>query len=287
MRLKILFWNYNIGKGPLMAKEASKGAPLARVVKGRGIDMFVVADCDLPSDEILADLSAVGLEFSGTKVPHKKVRFFTRATGPALEPVLFDDRMDFFRLARHGFEDILIGATHLYDRVNFREPRSRHSKVARHYRTLIEAERRIGHDRTLLVGDFNMTPDEMGMVDSENAFGARMTWDLAEIHSDPKRGGSPRFFNPMWSLMGRSEAPGTCYWDGADSYNIYWYCIDGVIARPSLRTLFRDETLSILATIPDHEGVEVPLFRLAEKHWKIEFSDHLPITFELELREAP
>jgi len=58
-----------------------------------------------------------------------------------------------------------------------------------------------------------------------------------------------------------------------------------VIVRPSLQGIFDDETLAILTTIPDSGGQEVPLFRLAKKHWKIGFSDHLPIAFDLNLRK--
>ena len=285
MRVKVLFWNYNINKGALMAKEPSKADPLARLAKDQDVDVLIVVDCALRTEEILASLSTVGPEFSGTKLPHNKVRFFKRSSELDLIPIFFDDRMDFFRLGHEGTEDILIGATHLYGRRDHPEERQRHAKVARHYRTLIEAEELVGHNRTLLVGDFNMTPDEMGMIDAENAFGALMTWDLASMHSNRDLGSSPGFYNPMWSLMGRSNAPGTFYWASTVPYNIYWYCLDGVIARPSLRGVFLDETLSILTTIADGDGGQVPLVRLAEKHWKIEFSDHLPIVFELNLRD--
>ncbi len=287
MRVKVLFWNYDIGKGSLMAREPIKADPLARIARRRDVDILIVAECTLPTEEILKSLSAHGLAFSGTDLPHDRIRFFRRASGPELVPVLSDERLDFQRLTSRGFEEVLIGGVHLDDRQHTPLEQSRHSKVGLHYRTLIEAERTVEHGRTILVGDFNMTPNEMGMVDPENAFGAVMTWDLARVHSDPTHGGTPRFFNPMWSLMGRSEAPGTYFWDSTDAYNIYWYCLDRVIARPSLRGIFLDESPAILTTIPDRvdQSIDVPLFRSAVKHWKIEFSDHPPILFELDLRE--
>jgi hypothetical protein len=285
MRVKVLFWNYNIEKGSSMAREANKAAPLARMVKGQGVDVLIVADCKLSTDQILASLSALGLEFSPTKRPHDRVRFFKRSAGFDLIPVLSDDRMDFYRLISGGFEEILVGATHLHGRRDVPLPESRLAKLAPRLLTLAEAERRVGHDRTLLAGDFNMTPDEMGMIGPENAFGALMTWDLAEIRSKSGRR-TPRFFNPMWSLMGRSEAPGTYYWRSTDPYNIFWHCLDGVLARPSLRGVFLEESLKIVTSIVADDGREIPLFRQARRHWKFEYSDHLPIFFELKLREA-
>ncbi len=284
MRVKILFWNYNVDKGGLMADQPAKGDPLAWVVKEQGVDVIVLADCTLPNADILASLGSLGLEFRAT-LPHDKVRVFGRSSKLELDAVLSDTRVHLFRLACGGFEEILIGATHLYDRLNHQEERRRHDKVKLHYQTVVDAENRVGHNRTLLVGDFNMTPNEAGMIDPEQAFGALMTWDLAEVHSDPMQGGSPRFYNPMWSLMGRAEAPGTYFWESTDRYNIYWYCLDGVILRPALRGVFRDESLAIVTTLIDPGGREIPLIRRARKHWKIEFSDHLPITFELALRE--
>jgi len=284
VRVKVLFWNYNVAKGSLMTKESVKADPLARMVNGRAIDLVVLADCGLSDTEILNAFIARGLNFTALAIPHPKVRFFRRSTSPRLVHVTSDDRFHFVRLTAEGFEEILIGATHLYDRQNTPLPQSRHSKASRHMTTLFEAELQAKHNRTILVGDFNMTPEEAGMVDRENSFGALMSWDLAKAQSAPELQEAPRFFNPMWSLMGRAGAPGTYYWDSTDSHNIYWFCIDGVIARHSLREIFRDETLEILTTIPDRDGEEVPLFRLAEKHWKIDFSDHLPIRFELELK---
>jgi hypothetical protein len=122
------------------------------------------------------------------------------------------------------------------------------------------------------------------MLDSRSGFGAMMTWELAEIHSPVDVGSRPRFFNPMWSLMGRPQAPGTFYWDANDPYNTHWLCIDGVLARPALRGIFRDETLRIVHHGPGPNGHDIPLTRLADKHWHIEYSDHLPILFDLEMR---
>jgi len=284
MQIKVLFWNYNLGKGALMTKELVKGAPLSRMVSNLAIDLLIVADRSLSNTEILGSLKTHGIDFTTFPIPHPKVRFFWRSTSPGLIDVHSDERFHFARLPPDGFEEILIGATHLHDRHNNQEARERHSKVSSHMKTLFEAESRVKHDRTILVGDFNMTPEEEGMVDRENSFGALMSWDLAKAHSAPELQEAPRFFNPMWSLMGRAEAPGTYYWDSTKSYNIYWLCLDGVIAGNSLRDVFRDETLEIITKISDGNGGEVPLFRLAEKHWKIEFSDHLPIRFDLQLR---
>ncbi len=50
-----------------------------------------------------------------------------------------------------------------------------------------------------------------------------------------------------------------------------------------MRGIFIDDSLRILSTVPDSTGSEAALYRKAERHWQIEYSDHLPILFELSL----
>ena len=268
-----------------MAKESSKGDPISRIAKRYAIDLLIVTECELSDHDLLEALLKRGLEFGTLAIPHPQIRFFAKAALPKLSQVASDERFQFVKLTHDGCEEILIGATHLYGRQHTSSPHSRHYKASLHLPTLWEAERLADHSRTILVGDFNMTPEEPGMV-KPDCFGALMSWDLAATQSHSELQEPPRFFNPMWSLMGRSEAPGTYYWDSTDPENIFWLCLDGIIARHSMRGIFRDEMLKIITKIPDRDETkgDVDLFRLAEKHWKIEFSDHLPIYFELHLR---
>jgi hypothetical protein len=87
----------------------------------------------------------------------------------------------------------------------------------------------------------------------------------------------------MWSMMGRGETPGTFYRDGNEPENPYWHCLDGVLLRPELRTMFCDDDLRIIRQFPGADGEEIDLIRLADVHWKIACSDHLPIPFKLKL----
>jgi hypothetical protein len=111
-----------------------------------------------------------------------------------------------------------------------------------------------------------------------------MTRDLAKVHGDGVKDGQPRFYNPMWSIMGRAEAPGTFYWTSDDPENPYWYCLDGVLLRPSLLATFRDEDLRVIRSITGSAGENIDLVRRAQVHWKVTYSDHLPILFKLHLQ---
>jgi hypothetical protein len=287
MRLTILFWNFNIQKGKLMQQEpdnASKAAVLARVARHHDIDILALCECEIAEDEILNALRAEDARYDQSANPHERFKFFTRFPGEELEAWHADDRLAVCRFHRAGYKDILLAAFHFIDAWN-NSAEKQHRALRMYKQTLAEAEERAGHTRTVLFGDLNMNPFAIGMLEPERGLGALMTWDLAESHDDGDQGGHPRFYNPMWSVMGRTNAPGTYYWNNNEPENPYWNCIDGVLLRPCLRGIFDDDSLRILSQIPGPTGTEISLYHQAEKHCHIDYSDHLPIIFGLDLPE--
>lgn len=287
MRLTILFWNFNVQKGKLMLQEpddASKAAVLARVARHYDIDILALCECEIAEDVILGGLRAEDGRYDLPANPHKRFKFFTRFPGEELEAFQDDPRLAVRRLRRPGHEDILLASSHFIDGWNNSEERQ-HGALDIHKQTLAEAEGKAGHARTVLFGDFNMNPFALGMTEPKHGLGAMMTWDLAEAHSEVNQNGSPRFYNPMWSVMGQPDAPGTYYWGDNEPRNPYWHCIDGVLLRPCLRGIFKDGSLRILSRIPGDTGADVALYHQAEKHCHVDYSDHLPILFQLELPE--
>ena len=249
------------------------------------VDVLVLAECRVPASVLLSALQSVDRAFEQPANPHPRFRFFTRFPGHHLVPWHSDGRLAVHRLQFEGYQDILMAAFHYLDRRNNSRSKQ-HQKLKNYKRTLLEAERKAGHDRTILFGDLNMNPYEIGMLDPESGLGAMMTWELASIHGERKGDDLPRFYNPMWAIMGRPEVPGTFYWDDTDPENTYWHCLDGVLLRPALPGSFRDEDLRIVRWIPGLSGERIDLIRLAEVHWRITHSDHLPILFKLDMARS-
>jgi hypothetical protein len=287
MRLTVLFWNFNIGKGDLMEREpndAAKAALLARVAQANGVDVLSICDCALGGDEILTALRVADGRYDQPANPHPRIKFFSRFPGQELEPWRSDGRLAIRRLARRGHKDILLAGFHFIDR-RHNSPEKQHAEIDTYRQTLIEAESAAGHSRTALFGDFNLNPFEIAMLDPKAGLGAMMNWELAISHCEAGQGGPSRFYNPMWSVMGKAEAPGTHYYDGSDPKNPYWHCIDGVLLRPALREIFVEGSVRILSRIPASDGAEILLYRLAEKHYHLAYSDHLPLVFEIDVPE--
>src|SRR5215211_5035003 len=115
-----------------------------------------------------------------------------------------------------------------------------------------ETEDVIGHQRTVLVGDFNMNPFDLGMVGAQ-ALNAVMTRDLARREGRTVAGRPYRYFyNPMWGCYGdRTPGPaGTYYYSAPGPRGYYWHLFDQVLLRPTLM-----ESLAELRILEDDGGL--------------------------------
>ena len=147
-------------------------------------------------------------------------------------------------------------------------------------RLIVEQEAAAGHARTLLVGDLNMNPFEIGMAGAVGLHGV-MTRQLASRQTRTIQGREyPFFYNPMWSRFGdRASGPaGTYYYDSAEHVNYFWNLFDQVLLRPSLLDRFSNDQLQILTV-----AGKVPLIREDGRINASVASDHLPILFRLDL----
>ena len=293
--MNILFWNFHCDD----ASEQSEAlAALGRLAVSQSIDLVALADTSagkpkrvLAPELVLNALDKAGTSFEKTDDPPGPsiplAQIYTRFPGGRLKPFRADDRLDIRRYRWDDREEVLLGVVHFFDRRNYSQ-QSQTILACRESATLNEAEISAGHARTALFGDFNMNPYELGMTTSDG-FGAMMTRDLTTRHTGPEAAtghGPKRFYNPSWARMGRdAEFPtGTYYWDvGSNPENVFWHHLDQVIVRPDLFRTFRDESFRILKSLPGVEGNEITLIQSKRKHWKLRYSDHLPIMFSLDL----
>ena len=143
-----------------------------------------------------------------------------------------------------------------------------------------EAETRVGHDRTVIIGDFNMNPFETGMV-SADGFHAVMDRNIASKVSRTVGGKECKYFyNPMWQLMGddQNDCLGTYYYRGSH-ISYFWNTFDQVLLRPSLINYFQHKNLSIISKLRNET-----LIRNNKIDKKV--SAHLPILIKLDLLQA-
>jgi len=147
---------------------------------------------------------------------------------------------------------------------------------------VLEAEKKAGHFRTVVIGDLNMNPFEDGMVGSEGLH-AVMVRAIANrrdrIVAGERR---PFFYNPMWSYFGDDSEgpPGTYYRSFAKPINYHWNMFDQVLLRPDLLEAYDRGDVRILTRAGD-----TSLLTAAGTPLK-SISDHLPILARVATQEV-
>lgn len=140
-------------------------------------------------------------------------------------------------------------------------------------------ESKIGHTRTVLIGDFNMNPFEHGVVSSESLHAIPVR--RVALRLSRKVSGQERafFYNPMWNLFGdQDRSPGGTYYRSDSSTVCYfWNIFDQVLVRPGLITRLSVDGVRVLSSIGDKVNLLTPSGFPNAK----EFSDHLPLLVSL------
>jgi hypothetical protein len=131
---------------------------------------------------------------------------------------------------------------------------------------------------TVLIGDFNMNPFENGVI---AANGLHAIQDLEYAHKKISRTIDNKkynyFYNPMWNFFGDSKLPlGTHFYRNPDHISQEWNTFDQVIFRPSLKKYLNGNYVKIINRIITND-----LTKSFNRPYKIKYSDHLPITFQL------
>jgi hypothetical protein len=147
-----------------------------------------------------------------------------------------------------------------------------------------EAEGRVGHSRTIVIGDLNMNPFESGMVGAGGLHGV-MDRRIALAGSRKVQGKDHMFFyNPMWSKFGDAgpEPPGTYFRNKGEDVNYFWNMFDQVLVRPALLGSLSTDSVSIVTRVGD-----LALLTARGRPNSMVGSDHLPIICKLsEIQET-
>ena len=286
-----LFWNLD--------KNEQIRDVLVELAYERNVDVLILAEC--PSTFKAARLlSALNQPLDGTyhyAVPnlspqgYQGIEIYSRFASSQLTALDGADgtRFSIRQLRLTNKPAILLVAAHLHSKFPYRSREAQIEDAKKLARGIIDAEDRVQHRRTVLVGDLNMNPFEQGMIFA-NALHGVMTRRIAE-GKNPERFGERltekelyrMFYNPMWrqygELNGRPAGThyGTYYYEGGtEAY--FWHILDQVLVRPALLPSFRDDSVEIITRTGS-----VSLVNDAGVPDRSRFSDHLPLLFESEL----
>jgi hypothetical protein len=268
--VSILFWN--LANNPLYDS-------VARLVDAYGIDVLILAETDgIDINRLLVRLNQETREYHYTVGACEKIRIYCRFSADFIKPIWESERYTLRHVILPARTPFLLLAVHMPDKSNWSD-RSQVIEAAELSRTLVNEEKKIGHARTILIGDLNMNPFEDGLIASY-AFHSVMSRRLASKGKRTILGREyPFFYNPMWNLFGDEDGqPGTYYYWRAEHINTFWNMFDQVLIRPDLLDVFDSRSLKIIT----NDGNVEFLTKNGLPQRKI-VSDHLPITFQLHI----
>ncbi len=189
----ILFWNIN--KKPLLEE-------IVFLCHANEVDILVLAECELSDVTILQAINpGIERKYLAPFNPSCYLSFFYRYPPECITLVRDDGRTAIRRISLPIGNDFILVALHLPSKLRMQD-KEQVFECVRVAQLIEEAESRVGHDRTLVIGDFNMNPFETGVVSADGFHGV-MDRNIASKGSRKVQGKERKYFyNPMWRLMG-------------------------------------------------------------------------------------
>ena len=266
-----LFWNTR--QKPL--EEA-----IAALVETHEVDVLILAEFTTSPVELLERLNRPGKPgFHLTFGLSKGIIVFTGFPSQFVHPIFETDRISIRRLSLPAQVEILLALVHFPSKLYWSE-HSQAIECTELAREIRIQEEKAGHSRTVVVGDLNMNPFEVGLV-SAAGLNAVMTRDLAERRFRTVQSKQyPFFYNPMWNHFGDEHdgPPGTYYYERSEQVCHFWNIFDQVLLRPELMNRCSANGVQVLT-----QGGDLSLLSADGRPDAKLASDHLPLLFELDL----
>jgi exonuclease III len=263
-----LFWNV-AGK--------SLDELIAAIAVSNEADVIILAECRSDPNDLTRALNTASPDYQFAPGFCQSLSFFTKFDSSFLSLMAETPRTSIRRLNLPARSELILAAAHLPSKAYFSDD-SQIFQCAQLANAIEEEEEKAGHRRTILLGDLNVNPFEIGMV----AFGGLHAVSTREIASKGSRVVQSQrrafFYNPMWKYFGdRSDvSPGTYYYEKAESVNYYWNTFDQILIRPDVLEGFRDDGVRVIT----HAG-ERSLIDVHGKPDKKNASDHLPVLLDI------
>jgi hypothetical protein len=136
-------------------------------------------------------------------------------------------------------------------------------------------ESQVGHDRTILMGDFNDPPFGASLVRFDFLYSTNCRRTASSGIRQLRGRNSMPFYNPSWSLM-NDVVPGT-YHLASEEDEMHRNVVDQFLIRPSLVPAFLAGSIKTVTNFGDF------LPTGSQNRPSSEISDHFPVLLELDL----
>lgn len=267
LHLNFLFWN--VGKQNLENE-------IVALVGSTKTNVLVLAEHVGTENVLLRALHEKGINYFALPIIGcTRIKIFTDVELGCFRPKREGDRYTIWEFYKPGYERLLLAMVHLPSKLHMSEQDQLHGAIV--FRQEVElTERETKNTNTIILGDFNMNPFDPGMI-SAMAMHSIPCLHTAKVGSRVISGIPYSFFyNPTWNLLGdRDGVPGTYYFAPSSYVSYFWNVLDQVVLRPTIADRFDKESLRILTVAGGTN--------LLNKNGRPSLSDHLPITFSVDL----
>ena len=264
--MNILFWNI---------KKKNISNLICKAAKQLSIDVIALIESGVTSAQMLNTLQSNAFpDFYVPKATTGRVQLYCRDAGLDLNEIYSGNRISIRQTSYAGIE-LLLGFVHLVDKDNF-DPMNQLTQAGLLVGEINLVEKKQGHSRTILIGDFNMNPFDQ-VMNVAGGMNAMMTEKCVESGSRiVQKIKYTYFYNPMWNLLGDRTPgpPGTFYHSNSGKGHFGWNMLDQVLLRPSVVPWFG--SVRILTEFGDS-----PLATKIGRPNKNTASDHFPLLVTL------
>lgn len=261
-KLRICFWNTN--------KNVKINNYISDIIEENIVDIFVLAEYEANIDELKKKVKLHNIVIEQA-ITIGCDRITILKNGKDIKPG-FQNKYCSMQIIDNEY---LLACLHLPSKL-YADKVKRGIAISRIVEDLQTYEENLGIEKTIIVGDINENPYEIGCLGAIGFHGIPVYKDTMKKYRTIMEESFKMFYNPTWNLLGDfSFPPGTYYYSGNEVENSFWNVYDQVMIRPCLREQFVDDELKIL--YETKSGKLIDTNNRPDKS----ISNHLPIIFEI------
>lgn len=271
--MKIGFWNIN---------KKSFIQDLVDFTYNKDLDILILAECTVSVPKLESELRKgySMRNYSGLKIKNSKFKIFTRLDTKYIKNHDKEFGGNSWTINKFSLPTLIpftIISVHLPSKIHW-DDFSQSLEAVNLMNEIRKYENKNGGN-SLVIGDFNMNPYEIGMTSSIGLHGMKDA-SIAKKKSRLVQGTKyDYFYNPMWNFLGdKHDVSGTYFYKKAVHNNVMWNTFDQVLIRPTLVDLFKISDIEITTKIGSKELIDT-----RTKKIKKGFSDHLPILISINI----
>ena len=229
----------NAGKLPRRPTESKlNGKDLSRYVcqaaKSSSSSVVAIIESGISTGDLLTALrTSVSRDFYHPICTEGRFQLLCRDSALDLQEIFQGNRVSLRRLNRNGTE-LILGVVHGVD-MNHYDKETQLIETTLLAKEIQRMEIAKEHDRTIIIGYFNMNPFDLCM-NKAAGLNAMMASSCTEKGKRTLQNIKYNYFyNPMWNLLGdRTPGPaGTFYHTSSTKGHYGWNMLDQVLVRPS------------------------------------------------------